>query len=238
MDRDERDIAEGFFQAKDGIVSKARKLKTPIAVFITVIVVATLILGGQRIYRWFTEDRTVISNASIREEVVATEVLKASEYRFTQILFLNDAGNPIGLYNPITSKLYVATIDGTIPVYVDLQDAKQTVDRDLEGNPIKVSYELSHSYAGEVSLDETTNVKYVEQNGVLGINSVSPDDVTNLRAKAQEEQIEKLRSSGYLEKAEDTAAQLITSRVQSLLGSDVKVSVSFVGDSESTYIEE
>ncbi len=235
MDKDERDIAEGFFQAKHGIMRKIKRYETPIAVIITAIVVVLLIWGGRKLYNFVTEDKTVISNASIREMVMETEILQPCEYNFTQLLFTSDSGNPINLYNPITSNLYVATIDGSIPVLVDLANAKQTVDRDLEGNPTKVTYELPHAYPGAVALDESTTKKYVEQAGILDYNKVSADDVTNLRQQAQEDQVAKLCASGLLERAEKRTTELITNRVQSLVGKDVEVKVTFTGDSQSTY---
>ena len=235
MDRDERDIAEGFFQAKNGIMRKIEKAKTPFTLLVTALVVVLLMWGGRQLYNFIFEDKTVISNASIREEVVTTEVLQPLEYNFTQLLFINDSGNPINLYNPITSNLYVATIDGSIPVLVNLEKAKQTVDRDFEGNPTKVTYEVPHAYPGDVALDESTTKKYVEQAGILDYNKVSADDVTALRLQAQEEQVEKLCGSGLLEKAEKRTTELITNRVQSLVGKEVKVEVKFTGDTQSTY---
>lgn len=235
MDRDERDIAEGFFQAKRGIASKIEGAKTPFTVVVTAIVVVTLMCAGRQIYNYLTEDHTVISNASIREQVVQTEIIQPLEYNFTQLLFVNDSGNPINLYNPITSNLYVATIDGSIPVLVNFADAKQHVERDLNGCPTKVSYELSRAYPGDVALDETTTKKYVEQGGLLNLNQVSADDVTNLRVQAQQDQLAKLCSSGLLERAEKQTTELITNKVKSLIGNDVEVTVTFVGESQSTY---
>lgn len=238
MDRNEREIAEGFFQAKHGLGREFQKYKTFITIILTTVVVLLAVWGARSIYNFLTEDKTIISNASIREEVVYTDVLKAADYNFTQILFINDAGNPINFNNPITSNLYVATIDGTIPVYINLASANQHVDRDLGGNPTEVTYELSRAYPGEVALDESTTKKYAEQAGFIGYNAISADDVTNLRLQAQEDQIAKLCASGKLEDAEKHATELITNRVQALLGKDVKVTVKFTGDTQSTYTGE
>lgn len=238
MDREEQEFAEGFFKTKKSLTRQLDSVKTPITIVSTTIVVLLLVYFVFHVYHFFTDDKTVISNALIREEVVYTDVLKTADYNFTQILFINDAGNPINLNNPITSNLYVATIDGTIPVYVNLAAANQHVDRDLNGNPTEVSYELPRAYPGEVALDESTTKKYAEQAGIFGYNAITADDVTNLRLKAQEEQLAKLCASGRLENAEAHTVELITNRVQALLGKDVKVTVTFTGDTQSTYTGE
>lgn len=202
---------------------------------LTAIVTAAVIFGGLRIYNWFTADHTVISNDSIREEVRNTELLQPSEYNFTQILYLSDSGNLLNWNNPITSKLYIATIDGSIPILCDLSQVDLEVTRDLEDKPTEVKLSVPYCYAGNVSLDETTVKKYVEQSGALNINTVTPDDTSKLRKQAQEEQVAKLRASGYLETADARVEELLTSRVKSLCGADVKVSVTHTGESESTY---
>ena len=148
---------------------------------------------------------------------------------------MSDSGNPLNWSNPITSKLYIATIDGSIPILCDLSQVEPEVTRDSEGRPTEVKLSVPYCHVGNVSLDEATVKKYVEQNGVLNINTVTADDVTNLRKQAQEEQVAKLRASGYLETADARVAELLASRVKSLCGADVKVSVAHIGESESTY---
>lgn len=238
MNKDENDIAEGFFRVKHGLSAELDRIRTPFTVIVTVIVVVLIMYAGRQLYNILIKDHTVISNASIKEQVVTTEILQPLEYNFTQLLFVNDSGNPINLQNPITSNLYVATIDGSIPVLVDLADAKQNVDRDTDGNPTKVSYEIPHAHPGNVALDETTTKKYVEQGGLLNLNQVSADDITALRAQAQQDQLSKLCASGLLERAEEQTTELITNRVRSLVGNDTEVSVKFVGESQSTYTGE
>ncbi|WP_321974295.1 DUF4230 domain-containing protein [Paratractidigestivibacter sp.] len=235
MSEEERNSTGRYFATKGVVCRKLTALGMPFVVFITALATAGVIFGGLRFYNWLTADHTVIGNDSIREEVRNTEILQPSEYNFTQILYLSDSGNPFNWNNPITSKLYIATIDGSIPILCDLSQVEPEVTRDLDDKPTEVKLSVPYCYVGEVALDEATVKKYVEQNGALNINPVTADDVTNLRKQAQGEQVAKLRASGYLETADAHVEELLASRVKSLCGANVKVSFTRTGESESTY---
>lgn len=69
-----------------------------------------------------TRDQTVISDDSIREEIKPVTKLLTYEYDFTQVPYIDDAGNPFGFNNPFTTKRYVATIDGKADIGLNVDD--------------------------------------------------------------------------------------------------------------------
>ncbi len=62
------------------------------------------------------------------------------KYDFSQVLYINNAGNPFGFNNPFTTKRYVATIDGKadIGLNVNNENLKTEVhdEKNESGNKI------------------------------------------------------------------------------------------------------
>ena len=202
--------------------------KCPLLVPIAVAIVLILIAARMVIPLWLNQDRTVISDDSIREEIGPVAKVTTYDYNFTQILFLTDSGNPFGFDNPVTSKRYLATIDGTLPIQVDANKIECKVTLGQNKNLEKVKIKLPHSYAGAVALDHSTVKKYVEDNGWLGINSVSSDDYNQLLKQAETDQVKKVEESGYLQKADERICNLIETQIHSVYDEDVKVSFEFI----------
>lgn len=191
------------------------------------IVVSIVSLAGCA-YFWATRDMTVISDDSIREEIVPVARLTTYDYNFTQILFLSDAGNPLNIDNPITSKRYLATIDGYVPVQIDADriTCKATLDHD--GRLVKVRVSMPHSYIGEPNFDHSTAKKYVEDNGVLGINSVTTDDLNTLLKQAEIDQKKKAEESNLVQASDERVEDLIEAQVKSIHGETVKVEFEYI----------
>ncbi len=199
------------------------------SILIAIMSVIIVVLIGLSGWFWITRDRTVISDDSIREEIIPVAKVTTYEYNFTQVLFLSDAGNPININNPITSKRYVATVDGSIPIQMDAERIECKGETDPAGRLVSVHIKLPHSNVGDVALDPDSLKKYVEDNGFLNLNQVSTDDLNALLSQAKKDQINKLENSDVLEKADERMQSIITAQLQSIYEG---VSVTF------EYIEE
>ena len=209
------DLMRGFRDAKLGIVIG----------ILSVVCVALLVLS---VYLFLTKDRTVVSNDSIREEILPVARLTTYEYNFTSVMFLSDAGNPINLHNPITTKRYVATIDGTVPVQLDAESITCEGAFSVDGSLNHVKVYLPHSYIGEVTLFHDSAKKYVEDNGFLNLNQVSTDDLNNLYIQVEDEQAEKLENSGVVQRADGRAQELIQNQIKSIHGDAVGVDFEYI----------
>lgn len=200
------------------------------------IIVALLALGliaacGGCVYLWLTRDQTVISDDSIREEIKPVTKLLTYEYDFTQVLYIDDAGNPFGFNNPFTTKRYVATIDGKadIGLNVDDENLKVKVHRSKNNESVikSVNVTLPHSEIVTLSTDPNSLKKYVEDNGFLNWNQVSTDDLNKLLQQADKDQRQKVQESGMLEKSDERAVKLVKKQVSTFCGPDVRVNVEF-----------
>lgn len=200
------------------------------------IIVALLVLGliaacGGCVYLWLMRDQTVISDDSIREEIKPVTKLLTYEYDFTQVLYIDDAGNLFGFNNPFTTKRYVATIDGKadIGLNVDDENLKVKVHRSKNNESVikSVNVTLPHSEIVTLSTDPNSLKKYVEDNGFLNWNQVSTDDLNKLLQQADKDQRQKVQESGMLEKSDERAVKLVKKQVSTFCGSDVRVNVEF-----------
>ena len=153
------------------------------------------------------------------------------EYNFTQLLSIDEAGNPLGWENPFTSKRYVATIDGKADIGIDADKMKieiKRVDMNDENSEVKsVKVTLPHSEITSFSTDPNTLKKYVEDNGFLNWNQVSTDDLNGLLKQAKKEQTKKVEESDMLKESDDRASGLIEKQVKALCGDDVDINVTF-----------
>lgn len=198
------------------------------AVLIVVLTILCLASIAGNVYLFLTRDQSVISNDSLREEIVPVAELTTYDYNFTQILFLTDAGNPLNINNPITSKRYVATIDGTVPIKLDASKIECQGTFDPLGRLVAVKVVMPHSYIGEVTLLHETAKKYVEDNGFLNLNQVSTDDINTLYVQAEKEQRQKLEDSGVVDRADQRAQEIISSQIHNTHGEHVNVTFEFI----------
>ena len=124
------------------------------------LVVVTVLAVAWGIWMSLTRNPTTISDDSIREEITPVVKLVTYEYNFTQLLSIDEAGNPLGWENPFTSKRYVATIDGKADIGIDADKMKVTIvranmaDKNSEVKSVKVI--LSHSEITSFSTDPNT----------------------------------------------------------------------------------
>lgn len=195
------------------------------------LVVVTVLAVAWGIWMSLTRNPTTISDDSIREEITPVVKLVTYEYNFTQLLSIDEAGNPLGWENPFTSKRYVATIDGKADIGIDADKMKVTIvranmaDKNSEVKGVKVI--LPHSEITSFSTDPNTLKKYVEDNGFLNWNQVSTDDLNTLLKQAKKEQTKKVKESNMLQESDDRACALIEKQVKALCGDDVNVDVAF-----------
>lgn len=178
-------------------------------------------------YLFLTKDRTVASDDSLREELVPVAEMTTYEYRFTQVLFLSDSGNPLNINNLITTKRYVATIDGSVPIQIDAAQLTCEGSYGMDGALDRLTVRLPHSSIGEVALFHDTAKKYVEDNGFLNLNQVSTEDSNGLYVQVEETQRAKLAESDVIERADERAKYLIRSQMQHVHGKDVEVEFEF-----------
>lgn len=195
------------------------------------LVVVTVLAVAWGIWMSLTRNPTTISDDSIREEITPVVKLVTYEYNFTQLLSIDEAGNPLGWENPFTSKRYVATIDGKADIGIDADKMKtdiKRVDMNNENSEVKsVKVILPHSEITSFSTDPNTLKKYVEDNGFLNWNQVSTDDLNTLLKQAKKEQTKKVKESNMLQESDDRACALIEKQVKALCGDDVNVDVAF-----------
>ncbi|RGU43107.1 DUF4230 domain-containing protein [Collinsella sp. AF16-8] len=183
------------------------------------------------IWMYLTRNPTTITDDSIREEITPVVKLVTYEYNFTQLLSIDEAGNPLGWENPFTSKRYVATIDGKADIGINADKVKTEIkrvdmnDKSSEVKSVKVT--LPHSEITSFSTDPNTLKKYVEDNGFLNWNQVSTDDLNGLLKQAKKEQTKKVKESNMLKESDDRARGLIEKQVKALCGDDVDVNVTF-----------
>lgn len=193
--------------------------------------VVTVLAVAWGIWMSLTRNPTTISDDSIREEITPVVKLVTYEYNFTQLLSIDEAGNPLGWENPFTSKRYVATIDGKADIGIDADKMKVTIvranmaDKNSEVKSVKAI--LPHSEITSFSTDPNTLKKYVEDNGFLNWNQVSTDDLNTLLKQAKKEQTKKVKESNMLQESDDRACALIEKQVKALCGDDVNVDVAF-----------
>lgn len=195
------------------------------------LVVVTVLAVAWGIWMSLTRNPTTISDDSIREEITPVVKLVTYEYNFTQLLSIDEAGNPLGWENPFTSKRYVATIDGKADIGIDADKMKTEIkraDMNDENSEVKgVKVTLPHSTITSFSTDPNTLKKYVEDNGFLNWNQVSTDDLNSLLKQAKKDQTKKVMESNMLKESDDRARGLIEKQVKALCGDDVDVSVVF-----------
>lgn len=175
-----------------------------------------------------SQEGTRASNDSIREEIVPVARLAVFDYNFTQVLALSESGNIFNIYNPVTSKRYVATIDGSVPIEVDAERIDVSVTYGGGGELQGVVVTLPHCEVGNFSLDHSTLKEYVTDNGLFNINPVTTVDFNELERQTQEDQRLKLEESGMIDRADERVQDLIRAQIEASHGEDVEVSFDYI----------
>lgn len=204
-------------------IKKLSKLQ--MVIVITLLTVACAGLLFLNVYQFLTKDTTRTSSNAIREQIVPVAKMTTYEYNYTEILAIDDAGNPLNIKNPITSKLYIATVDGTASIGVNTEKLECQPTTDSEGALQSVTVTLPHSEVLSNHVEPKTLHPYADQGT---FNRASKDDLNNLYVQAEETQLEKVNNSDLLTKSDDRISQLITNQIQSIHGEKVKVSITFV----------
>lgn len=224
---------------KVGLIKERQSRMTKSTLFTTItqklvfggLLVVTAVTTVGCIWMYLTRNPTTITDDSIREEITPVVKLVTYEYNFTQLLSIDEAGNPLGWENPFTSKRYVATIDGKADIGINAEKMKieiERVDKSDENSEVKgVKVVLPHSTITSFSTDPNTLKKYVEDNGFLNWNQVSTDDLNGLLRQAEKDQTKKVMESNMLKESDDRARGLIEKQVKALCGDDVDVNVAF-----------
>lgn len=168
---------------------------------------------------------------SIREDIVPVAKLATYDYNFTQILYYSsiNAENPFRIEIPFSENKYIATIEGTTPIYTDTEliefDPHYGVGDLLTG----VDITLPHAQASQpVALDFDTLQILENRNGFL--NDLTDDNKNNLLRETNTEQIEKINSSGVLDRADDRVKELIATQLKNIYGQDLKITFRFIDE--------
>lgn len=85
------------------------------------LVVVTVLAVAWGIWMSLTRNPTTISDDSIREEITPVVKLVTYEYNFTQLLSIDEAGNPLGWENPLrlsdmSQRLTAKLTSGSMPI--------------------------------------------------------------------------------------------------------------------------
>lgn len=207
--------------------------KNPIAfVALVLLGIALAVSVSFNLRAVLTKDHTVVTNDSIREEIVPVARLAVYDYNFTQVLALTDAGNILNWENPITTKRYVATIDGSASIEVDVEQITVTTAYSTSGAVAGVTVHLPHCDIGDIALDHDSLKEYVNDNGFFNINPVTTVDLNELEAKTQAEQRQKLEESDVLQDADMRVQELITAQIQTAHGEDVVVTFDYLEEAD------
>lgn len=198
------------------------KAKLILAAVLAIALIVLLLVGN--VYQFVTKQTQQVTTDSLREEIVPVAKMTTYEYNFTQIMAIDDTGNPWELKNPITSKLYVATVDGTASIGVDAEKIECDSSMGVNGTLKSVSITLPHSEILSIDIDQSTLHPYADEGT---FNKASKDDLNELYIKARQDQTDKVGDSGMLDKSDERVKELISNQIQSLYGNDVEVNVQF-----------
>lgn len=212
-----------FDKAEAKGAKKLSRLK--MVIIITLLAVACAALLGLNVYQFLTKDTARTSANAIREQIVPVAKMTTFEYNYTEILAIDDAGNPLNIKNPLTSKLYIATVEGTASVGVNVEKLECTPTVNNEGVLQSVTVTLPHSEVLSNHVEPETLHPYADQGT---FNKTSKDDLNALYVQAQETQLEKVKNSDMLTDSDDRISQLITQQIQSIHGDKVRVDITFV----------
>ena len=204
---------------------------TIIVILLSILLVISLVAN---VWQLFHRDRTIISDDSIREEVVPVARLAVYDYNFTQVMALSESGNPLDWNNPVTSKRYVATIDGSAPIEVDAEQIIITGTYSPSGDLLSVVVTLPHCSVGKIALDHDSLTEYVSYNGWFNINPVTTVDLNSMESQIQEDQRRKLEESDVLARSDERVQDLIAAQIQGLHGEDIDVTFEYIEDVEES----
>lgn len=207
--------------AKEGMQGIS-KLKLWIGIVLLIVLCAGLV--GLNVYQFFNKSYRQVTSDSVREEIIPVAKMTTYEYNFTQIMATDDSGNPLNIKNPITGKLFVATVDGTANIGVDAQKIECNPTISNEGALKSVAITLPHSEILSMDVDPTTLKTYADEGT---FNKASKKDLNDMYVQARKDQEEKVETSGMLDKSDERVKQLLETQIHSLYGSNVKVSIGF-----------
>lgn len=94
---------------KVGLIKERQSRMTKSTLFTTItqklvfggLLVVTAVTTVGCIWMYLTRNPTTITDDSIREEITPVVKLVTYEYNFTQLLSIDEAGNPLGWENPL-----------------------------------------------------------------------------------------------------------------------------------------
>jgi hypothetical protein len=183
--------------------------------------------GGWFLYQQLHKDSKIISSTSIRESIVPVVQLTTYDYNFTQILYLSDSNQFLGVNIPFTDKTYIATVDGNTTIGLDASQISCTTQADDKGNVTEVAVSMPHSTVQDVTIDNNSLKKYEERTGSFLVQ-VTTDDLNQLLAQTQDEQRQKVEDSDLLIQSDTRAQQLIENQVKALCGDNVQVDFTYL----------
>ena len=127
-------------------------------------IIALLIAAGAAgwwfLYQQFHKNDKVISSDSIKESIVPVAQLTTYDYDFTQLLYLSDSNEFLGVDIPLTDKTYIATVDGKTTIGLDASQISCSTETDGNGNITEVAISLPHSTVQDVTIDHDSLKKY------------------------------------------------------------------------------
>lgn len=209
---------------------KKNSIKRIIAVVLIIVLLLIGGIAGWNLNRWLApSDQGEVK--SIREQILPVTKLGTYDYNFTEILKFSDSNKILNWDVPLTDNMYIATVDGTASIGVNLGDDDQnklTVneDRDDEGHLRGVTINIPHSEVFNVAIDNSTLDVLDNRDNIF--NHFTSDEFNALLASAQSEQKQKVQDSDLLDKSDQRIQDLITTAVHDITGDEsVEVTVSF-----------
>lgn len=222
---DDKDIVRKF---------KRNKIKTAL---ICIALVAAALVGGKAalwIDDLITPEPDTVETSQIREEIEPVLMAVSYKYNFTEILHHSDAkGIDVPVVKDLLENNYVATIEGTAFIGIDMDANKDVVDFEVgsnaQGELTEVKVTLPKSEVFALQIDESSLVVYEDRGGVIPfVNDITKEDTQELRKKAQEQQTQQVIDNGLLELSDERIREIVTAQIKSAHGDAVEVNVEFV----------
>ena len=106
-------------ETRTNVPKKHADIKTILMVVGIIVLLIAAGAAGWFLYQQFHKNNKVISSDSIKESIVPVAQLTTYDYDFTQLLYLSDSNEFLGVDIPLTDKTYIATVDGKTTIGLD-----------------------------------------------------------------------------------------------------------------------
>lgn len=132
-------------ETRTNVPKKHADIKTILMVVGIIVLLIAAGAAGWFLYQQLHKNDKVISSDSIKESIVPVAQLTTYDYDFTQLFYLSDSNEFLGVDIPLTDKTYIATVDGKTTIGLDASQINCSTETDGNGNITEVAISLPHS---------------------------------------------------------------------------------------------